>query len=105
MTITTTVIENRNTGTGQPLTETLILDTSTQIVGTNRLRASIYMVNISNFDMWVSGDVPAMFGFGLLLGKNGGNLSLGADFITLGPINGIVSGANSAIVSFQEFNR
>lgn len=105
MTIITTVIKNNNTGTGQALTEALILDTSTQIVGTNGLRVSIYMVNISNFDMWIACDVSAVFGFGLLLGKNGGNISLGADFVPLGPINGIVSGNNNAIVSFQEFNR
>ena len=99
-----TYFGNRNIGTGQTPGSATATSTSSALVPTNLLRSSVFLVNKDRNDVWVSCDVTAVFGVGILLGKNGGSTLIDSTNLTLGPINGITDAGKTALITFQELN-
>ncbi len=103
--VTVNTAPGLNFGTGQTPQSVLITDTSTEIVASNVNRTSLYLLNMGNDDVWISCDVAALFGKGMLLGKNGGNMLIDATAFTTGPINGICRGNKFSTLSLQELSK
>ncbi len=93
-----------NTGTGQPPTNVLITEVSTEIIAANVNRTSLYLLNIGRDDVWVSCDADAEFEKGMLLGNGGGSMLIDSTSFTTGPVNGICQGGRSSTLSLQELS-
>ncbi len=92
-----------NYGTGQTPTSVSVTTSTTEISAANTARKWIMITNVGNRDVFIACDVDALVDKGILLGKGGGSIAMGAEFCTLGAIDGITS-AGSSTVLVQEGN-
>lgn len=94
-----------NRGVGQTPFTVTVGDVSTEIVGGNIARSSVFLTNIGMNDVWVACDTLAILNRGVLLGKNGGSTLFDSTATTNGPISGICRSGRTSDVTFQELNR
>lgn len=92
-----------NFATGQTPDSTSVGNTTTEIVAANTSRKWIVLTNVGNKDIFIACDVDALVDKGMLLGKAGGSVLMGADLCTTGAIDGITSAGTSTVI-FQEGN-
>ena len=93
-----------NTGIGQTPIDVLVTDVSTEIIGSNVNRTSLFILNIGKNDVWISCDAEAQFAKGMLLGNEGGSMLIDSTAFTTGPVNGICQGGRSSTLSLQELS-
>ncbi len=94
-----------NTGVGQAPTRILITDATTQIVASNVKRTALYLLNVGQYDVWVSCDESAEVEKGMLLGKMGGSVLIDTTNLTTGSVNGICEGTKFSNITSQELLR
>ena len=99
----TTLQGVRNVGTGQEVQSVNVSTSATVIAAANTLRVAILIVNSGTNDVFIGVDVVPAVDKGILLGKNGGSLSMDATIISTGIIRGITK-TGTALVELQEFN-
>jgi len=105
MIITSVNLPASNAGVGQTPIRVLITDVTTQIVAASVRRTALYLLNVGQYDVWVSCDEDAEVEKGMLLGKMGGSVLIDAANLTTGSVNGICEGTKFSNITSQELLR
>ncbi len=87
--------------TGQTPGSTSVSNSNTEILAANTARRWCVLTNIGNKDVWVAMGQTALVNKGMLLGRSGGSVVMGNDFMCVDAVNGITSSGSSTI-AFQE---
>lgn len=90
-----------NFGAGQTPDNVTITNSSTQILAANTSRKWCIMTNTGNRDIFVAMGQTALVNKGILIGRNGGSLTLTASALSTEAINGITTGGSSSM-TYQE---
>ena len=91
----------RNIGKGQVPTNVTVTTSSTEILPASTARKWCIFTNIGNKDVYLASGQTALVEKGVLLGKSGGAIALGAATMTTEAINGITK-SGEAIVMILE---
>ena len=74
-------------------------NTSTEVLATNTSRKWCLVTNIGNKDVWMGIGQTAVSGRGILLGKQGGSMTMSAVLMSYDAVNGITASGNSDVIT------
>lgn len=87
-----------NYGTGQTPTSVSVTTSSTELLAANTNRKWCVLTNVGNKDVFLAIDATALVNKGILLGKGGGSIQMGADIMSTGALNGITASGTASVL-------